>query len=80
MRNSKAIQEEVIDCSKRWHKFEKIADLCEIENMQDNIAGLLGSEMPLYLREEGKEEDDATENIAENLDVVESILLEGLQE
>ena len=36
--------------------------------------------MPLYLREEGKEEDDATENIAENLDVVESILLEGLQE
>ena len=54
--------------------------MCEIENMQDNIAGLLGSEMPLYLREEGKEEDDATENIAENLDVVESILLEGLQE
>ena len=67
MGNTESIEEEIATFIEIAQEDEEIADLTEVESMQDKIIGFLCWEVAFQLGQQDEKKDDSWEDIAEDL-------------
>jgi len=70
----KPIQKEVPPALQIGGVLEQIADLAEVERVQDDVVGLLGAVVTLDLGEHDEQQHDGREDIPEHLHIAQSVI------
>lgn len=67
MGNTESIEEEIATFIESAQEDEEIADLAEVESMEDEIVGFLCREVAFQFGQQDEQKDDGWEDIAEDL-------------